>query len=137
MTSTQQQLAKAQREAEKRKLRDALILRLKAHKIRLPIFEYQFDPDRRWRMDMAWPRDRLLVELHGGIYTQGRHVRPIGFEKDREKMNAGQLAGFRVLEFTMKMITSGYAERAIAQALPEAVLKMSPLPKQGRRRRAA
>ena len=30
--------------------------------------EYRFHPKRRWRLDMAWPEQRIAVEVHGGIH---------------------------------------------------------------------
>lgn len=39
----------------------------------------------------------------------GRHVRPVGFEKDIEKDVAGLLLGWRVLRVTPKMVTNGQA----------------------------
>ena len=40
---------------------------------------------RNWRCDFAWPDRRLIVEVEGGVYSQGRHTRPSGFTKDLEK----------------------------------------------------
>jgi len=55
---------------------------------------------RRWRFDEAWPARKVAVELEGGVYSGGRHVRPEGFEKDCEKYNAAVSLGWRVLRFT-------------------------------------
>src|SRR5574338_1099967 len=59
---------------------------------------------RRWRSDFmvgpdfAWPvRGRYLIEIDGGAWTAGRHVRGKGFEGDLEKLNAAALLGYRVL----------------------------------------
>jgi|SRR3990167_657357 len=64
--------------------------------------EFQFCPSRRWRADYAWPGHGLLVEIDGGVWTQGRHTRGAGFTSDQEKMNAAALLGFSVLRFQPK-----------------------------------
>lgn len=51
---------------------------------------------RRYRIDVAFPADRLAVELdgwrHHGKYKQD-------FQRDRERQNALTLAGWRILRF--------------------------------------
>ena len=42
-------------------------------------FEWQVCPLRKWRFDLAWPAHKLAVEVHGGIYSGGRHVTAKGF----------------------------------------------------------
>ncbi len=78
-----------------------------------PAREYRFHPRRRWRFDFAWPLYRVAVEVDGGIYSRGRHVRGSGFEKDAEKRNAAVIAGWQVLHFTPRQIKSGSAVRLI------------------------
>jgi very-short-patch-repair endonuclease len=78
-----------------------------------PTREYRFHPRRRWRFDFAWPRYKVAVEVDGGIYSRGRHVRGSGFERDAEKRNAAVLAGWRVLHFTPRLVKSGAAVQAI------------------------
>lgn len=56
--------------------------------------EYQFDPERRWRFDFAFPSQRLAVEVDGA-----RHRTHRGQSSDCEKGNAAVLAGWRVLHF--------------------------------------
>jgi len=77
--------------------------------LRLPACEreYRFDPVRKWRFDLCWPARKLAVECDGGQWKPGggRH----GTGKDFEKMNAAQLAGWRVLHFTGTQIRQGYA----------------------------
>jgi len=74
-----------------------------------PVQELRFDAKRRWRFDLAWPEQRLAVEVDGatgwrrakkGGWYQGRHVQEKGFSADLEKMNAAVAAGWRVLRFT-------------------------------------
>lgn len=81
------------------------------------VSEYRFDPVRRWRLDFAFPELRLGIEVEGGIWTQGRHTRGTGYEKDLEKYNALTLAGWRLLRFSGKAIRSGEALRVVLNAL--------------------
>ena len=78
-----------------------------------PAREYRFHHRRRWRFDFAWPRYKVAVEVDGGIYNRGRHVRGSGFERDAEKRNAAVMAGWRVLHFTPRHVKSGSAVQAI------------------------
>jgi very-short-patch-repair endonuclease len=59
--------------------------------------EYRFHPVRRWRFDMAFPEPKVAVEIEGGVWTGGRHVRGKGFRKDCEKYNTAAAMGWRVL----------------------------------------
>jgi very-short-patch-repair endonuclease len=76
-------------------------------------FELKFHHARRWMFDFAWPQHMLAVEVHGGVFQQGRHVRGTGFRDDREKMNEATILGWRVLEFTTCQVESGYALGAL------------------------
>ena len=69
-----------------------------------PVAEYKFFVTRRWLFDMAWPEQRVAVELEGAVYQQGRHTRGKGYENDCEKYNAATCAGWRVLRFTSGML---------------------------------
>ena len=57
-------------------------------------------PGRRFRIDFAWPDLKLAVEVQGGLWTRGRHSRPMGIVKDYEKFNLLTLHGWRVLLLT-------------------------------------
>ena len=70
--------------------------------------EYKFCRGRRWRADF-YIKPMILVEVEGGNWNRGRHVRPIGFEDDCEKYNEANILRFNVLRFTQKHIKSGYA----------------------------
>lgn len=82
-----------------------------------PEREYRFDPERRWRADFAFPTAKVLVEVEGGHWTNGRHVRGSGFEKDCEKYNRAQELGWIVLRYTSRMIKSGEALQQIERVL--------------------
>ena len=84
-----------------------------------PEREYRFAPPRRYRADFAYPEQKILVEVQGGIYTRGAHSRGVGLERDYEKLNLAQLNGFRVFQFSRKMIESGVAVNMIEEVLNE------------------
>lgn len=75
------------------------------------VAEYRFAPPRRWRFDYALPSYKIALEVEGGVWTRGRHVRPKGFINDMEKYNAATVIGWRVLRvqpedlMTMETIT--------------------------------
>lgn len=82
-----------------------------------PVTQFRFHPVRRWRSDLAWPEQKLLVEVEGGIYTSGRHVRGAGYEGDCEKYNEAVLLGYAVLRVTAGQVESGLAVQWIKRAL--------------------
>lgn len=79
------------KKAQERKLRTEVFAQLVG--LPKPVSEYVFHPTRKWRLDFAWPEYRLALEIHGGVYSGGRHTRGTGFTEDREKMNEASLAG--------------------------------------------
>ncbi len=81
--------------------------------------EYQFAAPRRWRFDFAAPVLKLGVEVEGGIWSRGRHVRGGGFEKDAEKYNNAAILGWRVLRFTERMIKTGQAAKILEKLVNE------------------
>jgi very-short-patch-repair endonuclease len=85
-----------------------------------PIREYRFafaDLGRNYRADFAWPEEKILAEIEGGTWSNGRHNRALGFEQDCEKYNIAGLLGYRVFRFTTGMVEGGYAIATIKQAL--------------------
>jgi hypothetical protein len=74
-----------------------------------PVREYVFFHGRRWRFDFAFPGSQIAIEIEGGTWSNGRHTRGSGFEKDLEKYNAAALLGWRVLRYTTDMVTKGIA----------------------------
>ena len=77
--------------------------------------EYRFEPMRRWRADFASPAHRLLVEIEGGLYNGGRHVRSGGYTSDAIKYNWATMMepGWRVIRLTSAMLTPDYIESVI------------------------
>lgn len=63
-----------------------------------PVGEYRFHPTRMWRFDVAWVNEHVALEVHGGNFMGGRHVRGRGAAGDYEKLNEAQLKGWIVLQ---------------------------------------
>ena len=75
--------------------------------------EYQFHPPRRWRFDYCHREKMIAIELHGGIWSEGRHVRGGGFLRDRDKMFQAQVDGWIVRELCTGQITAANLEPLI------------------------
>ena len=67
--------------------------------------EHRFHPERRWRLDYAHLVTKTAIEINGGIWSGGRHVRGAGYLRDREKINAAQMLGWRVFELGTGQVT--------------------------------
>ena len=84
--------------------------------VETPAREYCFAKEigRRWRFDFAWPDRKVAVEIQGGTWNRGRHVRGKGYAKDCEKHNAAVALEWKVLQFTGDMLREdpvGYIEQ--------------------------
>lgn len=77
------------------------------------IKEFKFHSTREWRFDylLLLPRlgDQIAVEIEGGIHTQGRHVRGVGYAKDLVKYREAAALGFRVYRFSTEEVLNGTA----------------------------
>ena len=81
--------------------------------------EYEFHPVRDWRFDFLiadpdgsitkYDPELILVDIQGGIWSKGAHVRGGGYQNDVDKMNAATALGWRVLWFTSEMVEDGSA----------------------------
>lgn len=72
-------------------------------------FRFATSIGRDWRFDFAWLPEMIAVEVEGGIYTRGRHVRIKGFYEDCDKYNAATAMGWRVFRFTKMHLDSNLA----------------------------
>lgn len=79
--------------------------------------EYEFYPTRNWKVDFAFVDLKIAIEIEGGVFSGGRHVRGVGFTKDCEKYNELSLMGWCLLRFTSAHMDSGYALWMVCRAL--------------------
>lgn len=85
----------------------------------LNTFLKRFDPDtvqeavfnkimptkRLFRCDFLCPSLKIIIEVNGGQWTNGRHTRGgVGYENDLTKLNIAQLHGFKIFQFTYEML---------------------------------
>lgn len=59
-----------------------------------PEKNYRFLPNRKLELDRAWPEYRVAVELQGGTWIGGAHVRGGRYRTDCMKLALAQLAGW-------------------------------------------
>lgn len=93
---------------------------LRAEKIAGYVAEYEFagiECDRKWRFDFAWPREKVCVEVQGGLRGHGKHARPEGYANDATKSAEAQMCGWTVIGATPETIRSGEAVRLLREAL--------------------
>ena len=71
-----------------------------------PTPEYMFARDikRYWRIDRAYVDLRIALEIEGGIYHGGRHIRPEGFKRDMVKYNELAIRGWILIRATYDML---------------------------------
>jgi len=69
-----------------------------------PVREYQFCAERKFRIDWAWPPYKVGVELQGGTWSGGAHVRGGGYRRDCEKLNLAQSLGWALFWVTGDML---------------------------------
>ena len=71
--------------------------------------EFKFLPNRKYRFDYLFllPESKIkgiAIEFEGGVWSNGRHIRPLGFIRDCEKYNLASLNGYIVLRFTSECL---------------------------------
>lgn len=78
-----------------------------------PPFEREYphpDPTRNWRLDLAWPALRLIVEVDGGTrWGRSTHSKGSGYENDRIRDASAARLGWTTLRYTSAMVQDGRA----------------------------
>lgn len=67
-------------------------------------WRYWFDAGRRTEFDFAHPATLTAIEVEGGVWSFGRHVRGAGYEADCAKYNRAAELGWAVFRFTPGML---------------------------------
>lgn len=71
--------------------------------------EFRFHPKRKWRADFHLIDKKILIEVEGGIWSDGRHTRGKGYIGDMEKYNSATMMGYQVIRFSTEQVKSGSA----------------------------
>lgn len=70
---------------------------------------------RMWKFDWAWgdpdTSGGVALEIEGGVYSGGRHVRGKGYENDMEKYSTAATLGWRLVRTTPAKL---YSEETLA-----------------------
>lgn len=90
-------------------LEDLLCEQLRLAGLPKPERQSALVPGRKFRADLYFPEARLAVEVHGGIYMQGRHSRGTGQESDYEKAALTALQGIWTLFVSGRHVRTGTA----------------------------
>lgn len=97
--SKEQKQAKAEANKKAKALiQETFFLLLDQVDISRPHPEYIFHRERLWRCDYCWIEQKIILEVEGGIFIQGRHSRGAGMKADFTKYNEAAIYGYRILK---------------------------------------
>ena len=104
----------------KSELEDLLAFQIRAAELPEPEREYRFYPERRFRADFAFVKQRLLIEINGGLYMpRSGHRTAKGVLRDMTKANLAALGGWLYLQFSADQVQDGSALNIIETVLKE------------------
>lgn len=86
--------------------------------------------ERRWRFDIAFVKEKIALEIEGGIWKGkfGGHTSGKGYTNNCEKYNEATVAGWKVLRVVDQQIDNGDMLRWIKGLLGIAETKGDPDP---------
>jgi len=114
---------------------EQILLRIHLKELGLDaLYEWEFEPSRKWRADLIVHSVKMIVEIDGGQFTRGHRTgfipkkvrdraRTKGIvpqtpqEEDFDKVNTATMLGWRVLHFTPEQVNDGRAKKFIEQYL--------------------
>lgn len=87
-----------------------LVFQCKSLKLPACETEFQFHPQRKWRVDVAFQPAKLAVEVEGGVYLpKARHTAGPGFEADCCKYAELAILGWALIRVTPRQVKNGQA----------------------------
>lgn len=75
-----------------------------------PEREFGFHEGRNWKFDLAYPTEKLAIEVNGQ-----HHLKHVQNRKDSEKINAAVCGGWRVLQYPASSVTAKCRRVAIVE----------------------
>lgn len=82
--------------------------------------EFQAIDGRKFRFDFYCVEASVLIEIHGGAYSGGRHTTGVGLSADSEKSRLAQMQGFKALAYTGQQITKSNVQELVDYCILEA-----------------
>jgi hypothetical protein len=71
--------------------------------------------ERKWRFDYVCERIKVAIEIEGGVWTRGAHLRPIHFISDCEKYNEAALLEITVIRLPEPLVNAEYIGKIIGR----------------------
>ena len=66
--------------------------------------EFRFHPERKFRLDFAWPEAKIGIEFDGVMMRTVGHNSLAGILRDSEKSNLAQALGWRIFRANAKSV---------------------------------
>ncbi len=105
--------------AQSQRIHELFLKQCKEAGLPEPETEHQFAKPRKWRFDFAFIvetqlllvtlRNRIAVEIEGGLYVKGGHSRGAAYEKNLEKYNEATIRGWQLYRFSTGQVKDGTA----------------------------
>ena len=70
------------------------------------VAEYKFNSTSKHRADYFCESLKIAIEIEGGLFCQGRHIRPKGYINDMKKYNLYSMNKILLLRFTRPEMTN-------------------------------
>lgn len=70
--------------------------------------EFKFHPKRKWSADFVIEGYPILVEVEGGVFSNGGHTRGSGYTTDCEKYSNAAMLGYYVIRGTTEQVRKGH-----------------------------
>lgn len=90
----------------------------------MPVVEFEFHPEHKYRFDYCWPAVKVALEVEGGLFGgkdakgrqyKGAHSSISGMLRDLAKYNGAAIHGWRVLRVTPdQLFTQGTVDMLVA-----------------------
>jgi hypothetical protein len=83
-----------------------------------PVFEHRFAPPRRWAFDYAFIDAKVALEVEGGLWVRGAHMRGKHALSDMAKYNRAVELGWKVVRCTPQTLCSSVTLDLLRHLIP-------------------
>jgi hypothetical protein len=110
-------VSRAEAKARREHLELTYLMQIRQANLPTPERQVKLIPGRNWAWDAVYKAEMIAVEINGGTAKLGAHSSKAGLERDYEKANAANLAGYCVLAFSSDQVKNGVALAITKEAL--------------------